>query len=70
MTNLSQFKSNLKTAANDRQAELFAQADALDARACKQEFMSIARARLHFDAEVLRAEANRIGDRYHTLVAA
>lgn len=64
------FKSNLRTAALARQADLFARADALDARACKEEFLSIARARLHFDATALRDEAARIGDRYHALAAA
>lgn len=68
--NITAFKSNLKTAANDRQSALFAQADALDARACKEGFMTAKRARIHAEAEALRTEAYRIGDRYHALVAA
>lgn len=70
MTMLNQFKANLKVIALDRQAALFAKADALDALACRQPFESRKRSRLHSEATALRDEACTYGDRYHQLVAA
>lgn len=68
--NIATFKTNLKIAALDRQAALFARADALDLAAMKEGFETRKRARLHAEATVLRDEAGLIGDRYFALVAA
>lgn len=68
--NVATFKANLKAAANDRQSALFAQADAIDAKARKEVLGTAKRARVHAEAETLRSEAYRIGDHYHSLVVA
>ena len=66
---IATFKTRLKIAALSRQADLFARADAIDERACKEGFMTKKRARLGAEARELREEARRLGDRYHELAA-
>lgn len=66
---VSAFRARLRTAALDRQADLFTRADAIDARARKEGFETAKRARLGAEARALRDEATRIGDRYYELAA-